>query len=154
MKRMARQKKVEELRTDKIPVISFVNNNLFYRSKRTGRVWDFMEFGAKDYMDLDELVTMRSASPKFLTEPWLIILDDKVVEHLGLTDLYNKIVMPDKIDKLFEMKPSEFSEILNNAPSAMKQLIISRARTLIAEEKLYDRRIISAIENKYGVELE
>jgi hypothetical protein len=151
---MARQKKIEENRTDKIPVISFVNNNLFYRSKRTGRVWDFMEFGSKDYMDLDELVTMRSASPKYLTEPWLIILNDDVVDHLGLADLYKKIVMPDKIDQLFEMRPSEFNEILNNAPTAMKQLIVSRAKTLIAEEKLYDRRIISAIESKYNVELE
>jgi hypothetical protein len=151
---MARQQRKQEVTlNDRIPVVNFTNGTLFYRSKKSGRVWDLVGFGAKDYMEMDELIAMRSSNPKLLTNPSLIILDDEAVNHLGLTELYKNIRMPDEIDKLFDMKFDEFVAVLSKSPVGMKQLIVNRAKVLIESGELDSRRIIKAIETECKVHL-
>ena len=128
-----------------VPVCSFVVGLLYYKSERTGAVYRFTEFGARDDIELFELQSMRSSMPRFLTEPWLIILDDEVAEHLALTDLYEKILKPQSLDKLFKAKSSKMRTILENAPKGMKKVVAARASQLAQAGKfdsMSKRRII------------
>ena len=136
-----------------VPVASFVFGKLIYNSLRTGAVWRFTDFGAKDEVELYELQSMKSSRPRFLTEPWLIILDDKVVDHLGLSDLYEKILKPQNLDKLFKARSSVIRSILEDAPIGMKKAVCTRAAQLIAAKKLDSRSRINAIEETCGVDL-
>lgn len=136
-----------------VPVCSFVVGLLYYQSEKTGAIFRFSEFGAQDEIELHELRSMRSSMPKFLTEPWLIILDDEVVDHLGLNDLYEKILKPKSLDKLFKARPSVMRSILENAPRGMKRTVSARASQLIATGKLDSSTKRKIVEETCGVDL-
>jgi hypothetical protein len=151
---MARQQRKQEVTlNNRIQVANFTNGTLFYRSKKSGRVWDLVGFGATDYMEMDELIAMRSSNPKILTNPSLLILDEEAVNHLGLTEVYKNIRMPEEIDDLFKMKYDDFVDALRKAPAGMKHLIINRAKGMIESGELDSRRVIKAIETECKVHL-
>lgn len=139
--------------TDEVEVINFTSGNLFYRSPKSGRPYDFAEFGSADFITVDELKTMLSANPKFLREPWLLILDSDVVGYLGLDDLYGKIKMPRQIDSLFKMPVSELRPILASLPVGMRPLVVGRAVEKVRSGELDSRSVINLLEKTFDIEL-
>lgn len=139
--------------SDEVEVVNFTNSNFFYRSPRSGRVYDFAKFGSTDLMSVDELRTMLSAYPGFLRAPWLLILDADVVDYLGLTSLYENIRMPRQIDQLFEMSAQELAPILRALPKGMYPLVASRAREKLASGKLDSMGVIKLLQETLGTDL-
>lgn len=147
-------KKRKELdRNMLVPVVSFVVGTLIYKSDRTGAMYVFKEFGAYDEIELFELQAMRSAYPKFLMQPWLIILDDEVVEYLKLTELYSKIVKPDQLDRFLKLRPDKMKSILENAPRGFVDTVLAKVQILIKENKFDSIERIRVIEKITGADL-
>ena len=136
-----------------VPVASFVVGTLIYKSDRTGAMYVFKEFGAEDEIELFELQAMRSAYPKFLTAPWLIILDDEVMEYLKLTDLYSKIVKPDQMDRFLKLRPDKMRSILENAPKGFVDTVLAKVQILIKGNKFDSIERIRVIEDITGADL-
>lgn len=149
--RTTKKKKIDL--NEEIEVINFTSGNLFYRSPKTGRRYDFAEFGSSDFMTVDELKTMLSAHPTFLRAPWLLVLDSNIVEYLGLTKLYENIKTPEQIDRIFGLSASELKPVLNSLPVGMKPLIVGRALIKIKNEELDSRLVIKLLEETYNVKL-
>jgi len=137
-----------------VEVINFTSGGLFYRSPKSGRVWDMAEFGSSDYISVDELKTMLSAHPAFLREPWMLIMDDEVVAYLNLTKLYENIYMPDEVDKVFALPLEKLKKVLETAPNGMKPLLVGRARVLIESGQLDANSKIRMIEKAFGVKFD
>lgn len=138
---------------DDVEVINFTSGNLFYRSPKSGRPYDFAEFGSTDFMTVEELKTMLSAYPKFLREPWLLVLDSDVVDYLGLTSLYENIRMPKQVDMMFKMPASELRVLLNSMPPGMKPLVVGRAMEKIRNNELDSISVIKLLEKTFDIEL-
>lgn len=119
---------------------------LTYVSKKTGLEVNWNAYGDEEYLEVSELLTMRGSQPRFLNEPWVMIEDEDVIEYLGLKDLYTKMFELDQIDKLFSKQIPEIENILATAPRGMKELVVDKAREMVANETLYDVRIIKLIE--------
>ena len=133
-----------------IPVANFTNGTLIYISKKTGATWELIGFGATDEMELSELMSMRSSSPKFLGEPWLIVLDDEAVNYLGLSGLYENIIMPENFEQFLKMNIEQTKVFLEKAPTGMKQLIISKVKELIDKnqfDSIHKKKLIEEIFN-------
>lgn len=111
-----------------VPVMNITNGGLIYVSKRSGAEWRFERYGDVENIELQELLTMRSSQRKFFDEPFILILDEEVVEFLGLKKSYEKLIKPDSIDEVFNMNNDDFKEVIEKAPRGIKQLIVSRAR--------------------------
>jgi len=77
---------------DVVSVMNTTTGKVLYRSKKTGAEWVLTEYGDTDQIEVSELVTMKNAHPRYLKEPWLLILDDDVVDYLGLSKLYNNVL--------------------------------------------------------------
>lgn len=136
-----------------VEVVNLTPGGLFYRSPKSGRVWDMAEFGSSDYMTVDELKTMLSAHPQFLREPWLLILDEEVIAHLNLSKVYENVYMPEEVDKLFDLPLEKFKALLETFPLGMRHLLVGRARVAIDSGRLDSRSKISAIEKFFNVQL-
>ncbi len=137
--------------TREVEVVNFTSGGLFYRSPKSGREWDMCEFGSSDFMSVDELKTMLSAHPKFLREPWLLVMDTEVVEYLQLSKLYEQIHMPEEVDRLFFLPIEKLKAVLENAPNGMKPLLVGRARALIESGQLDSNSYIKAIEKIFDI---
>lgn len=116
-----------------IPVMNVTNGQLIYVSRKTGAEYLFGEYGDIEYMEYQELLTMRSSQRRFFDDPFLLVMDDDAVEALGLTKMYDNIKLPAQIEEVFKLGQSDFEEVLEKSPKGIKHLIITKAK------ELYDR---------------
>lgn len=148
-----RKTRTEIPKNELICTRSAVEGRLTYISPKTGMTVIWENTGAEEYIEFSELVTMKASRSRFLTEPWLIIEDEEVIEYLGLKHLYNSIVDPDEVDDfLITANHRTLSKKIENMPTGTKRLLSDRARKLIKDERLNDLRVIRVLEEKLNVE--
>ena len=140
-------------RTELIPIMNCTSGVLFYTSPKTGASWRLTEYGSIEEMEVSELITMRSAYPKFLNAPWILVMDDEIVEFLGLKDLYQNILFPEQLDKLFSSPINKMKQIMSSAPRGMQETIVARARELVNQKKFDSATRIDAIEKMFSVDI-
>jgi hypothetical protein len=138
---------------EQIVVMNGLSGSLTHRSGRTGRSWRFKEFGQTDKLPYEELLALKNGSPKVFEQGWIIILDKRVQEQFGLTELYKNILTPENIEQVFKKDVEELKEFVSNLPEGMKSTFVSKARELYEAKKLYDMRIIEYVETEFGFSL-
>ncbi|ALA47840.1 putative AcrB/AcrD/AcrF family protein [Brevibacillus phage Sundance] len=140
-------------RFEQIPVMNCTNGQLIYASRKTGAEWLFTNYGDIEYMEFQELLTMRSSQRRFFDEPFIIVMDDDAVEYLGLTKMYANIKNPSQIDATFKLAQTDFEQVLEKSPKGIKHLIISRAKHLYDSGELDSIKKINYINEKYGTDI-
>lgn len=145
------KKKVEIDRFEQIPVMNVTTHTLIYASKKTGAEWEWTGYGDIEYIEFQELITMKSAHKKFLDEPHIIIMDDDVVNYLGLTKMYNNIVDLENIERIFKLSQSEFEEILEKSPKGIKHTIISKLKQMADNEEDISHKKIKYVNDKFDL---
>lgn len=149
------RKKREELdRNMLVEVMNNTNGTYVHTSRRSGQSWVFDGYGARDEMELQELLSIRAASAGVLNEPILLILDDEVVEYLGLGGLYEDILNDREVDLFFKLRPSEMEDILEKAPEGMKKLLCQKALEKVGNGELDSVARRRVFENVFGIELD
>ncbi|MEK5036305.1 hypothetical protein MKY96_33170 [Paenibacillus sp. FSL R7-0302] len=144
--------KVEVDRNQLVECKNVTNGSLTYIS-RNGYVAEWGNFGDVEYLPVSELMTMKASQGRFLNEPWLIIEDEEVAQFLGLKKVYERIVAADEITALFSKSPKEIEEILATAPKGTKDLVADKAREMVANETLYDTRIMKVLDKALNIDL-
>lgn len=148
------EKKRKISKDEQVTCKNITNGTLVYVSKKTGAEWIMEGYGATEIFDVAELVTMKASHGRILTEPWMVIEDDDIIDYLGLRNVYDKISIPlEKIDSFFEKSISQMKSALKVAPNGIKTLIASRATTLIQEGKLDSIGKIRLIESSLNIRL-
>lgn len=150
---LQRLKKPSLDKNELIPVMNITNGSLVYQSRKTGLEVKFERYGDIEYLEVGELLTMRSGQRRFLDEPWILIMDNEVVNYLGLDKLYNKLENPQNIDNIFKFDNEAFEQIVTSSPRGYAQLIISRARAKIKDGTLDSVSKIKLLEDRFKVEL-
>jgi hypothetical protein len=148
-----RLKKPSLDKNELIPVMNITNGSLVYQSRKTGMEVKFESYGDIEYLEVGELLTMRSGQRRFLDEPWILIMDNEVVNYLGLDKLYKKLENPQNIDNIFNFENEAFEHIVKSSPRGYAQLIISRAKVKIKEGTLDSISKIKILEDRFNVEL-
>lgn len=140
-------------RNEMIPIMNVTNGTLIYASRKTGTELQFSEYGDIEYVDYQELLTMKSGQRRFFDEPFILVMDDDVVDALGLTKMYSNMKNPDQIDKIFNMNQREFEDVVEKSPKGIKHLIVSRARKLYDQGELDSVRKINYINERFQTDI-
>jgi hypothetical protein len=118
---------------------------LTYRNQNGYQIdWD--NYGDVQWMSVGELMNMKASQGRFLNEPWLVIEDEDVVKYLGLKPVYDKMIEIDDIETFLFSGLDNIEAVLKVAPRGTKELIRDKARAMIADETLYDIRVIKFLE--------
>jgi hypothetical protein len=136
-----------------VPIMNVTNGKLIYQSRKTGSEFQFEKYGDIEYIELYELLTMRSSHRKFLDEPFIIVLDDEVADYLGLTNNYKKLIHATEIDGIFNFPLDHFTDVIKSTPKGLAHLIISKAKEKIQTGELDSVQKIEALEENYNVRL-
>jgi hypothetical protein len=146
--------KITQIDKDRlIPVMNITAHSLVYVSKRTGAEWNWSHYGDIEYMEVQELLTMRNAHRRFLDVPFILIMDDDAVSYLGLEKMYKDMIEPDNIDKVFKMRIDDFKEVVEKSPKGIQILIANRAKQLIDKGELDSMAKITFINEKFNTDL-
>lgn len=136
-----------------VPIMNVTSGTLIYQSRKTGTDLDFSEYGDIEYVDYQELITMKAGHRRFFDDPFIIIMDDEVVEAMGLTKMYNNMKHIDNIDKIFKMNQKEFENIVEKSPKGIKHLIVSRAKELYENEELDSVKKINYLNDRFNTDI-
>jgi len=134
-------------RNEQIEVMSFTTGEVIYINPRTREEYIWSDYGDIKLVPFSELIEMKSRYPKYLMQPWLLILDDRVVEHFGLVDFYKTLVKPDELEAFYQMGDEEMVKFLHNTTKDMRALIVSQTRQKIRDKEFGDLFKIKLIES-------
>jgi hypothetical protein len=148
------KKQVKQIdRNQRVAVRSVTEGGLTYVSRATGLTTTWSSFGDEHWIDVEELIRMKSSQPAFLANPWVVIDDESIVEYLGLKETYEKIIPVDELELFFRKSPEEIQAVLKKAPKGTKTLVASKARKLVQSKELDSISVIDAIEKSLEIDL-
>lgn len=137
-----------------VPCANGTHGKLIYISKRQlgyEIIWD--EFGQIEYIELQELLSMRNSAKKFFTHNWLLIDDIEVLKFLGVEKFYENALNLDNFDDIFKMKPEDVYIKVSKMTDGMKRSVAYRAKELIETGELDSRKVIEKLEAAVGFDL-
>lgn len=138
-----------------ITVYNGFHGAMYYRSRKTGELYQWDGFGDEQDMELSELKNAKSSSKKHFINNWFMFNEDDawVIEYLGVGRYYKNAVSIDGFDDIFTKSPAEIAEIVNGMSAGQKRSAAYRAQQMIEGGEIDSMKKISVLENCLGVEL-
>lgn len=146
-------RKVDIDRFQPIPVMSVTKGELIYYSKKTGQEWSWGDFGDVEYLEFQELQTMRSGQKRFIDEPMILILDDDVVNYLGLSKAYEKLTQINDLEKVLLFGQSDFEEFIENSPKGIKHTLVRMVKEKLDNEEDISIKKVRYINERFKLDL-
>lgn len=139
---------------EKIVVMSGSMGTVIYRSDISKRMWKFTKFGQMDKMPFSELVAIQNSYSGYFADGWIVVLDKRVQDEFGLTNMYKNILTPQNIDSVFKKSPEDLAILIDNLPEGMKVTFCNKAMELFQADKIDNLKVIKLIEEKFGFSLD
>ena len=139
-------------RFEQIPVMNVTFGNLIYRSRKTGMETKWAEYGDIEYLEFQELITMKSGSRKFFEEPFILILDDEVVQYFGMEEEY-KAIDEDMITNCLKLPFEEFKTFITDVPRGVQATVVQMVRNKVKKGEFDSLRVIKFLEDKFQIEI-
>ena len=148
-------KKTTEIKlndSDEIEVVSLIPN-VSYEDKKTGDMYIWESVGHTEYMAFSVLKDMWRSHKGYFRNLVLKPLDERVVSHFSLQNLY------DSYDYLMDSKNYTKDKIADvcskilDTPSGLKNTIYGNIRAMVDNGEMADINIIKYIDNTLGMEL-
>ena len=139
-------------RHEQIPVMNITYGNLIYRSRRTGMEVKWSEYGDVEYLEFQELITMRSGDRLFFDEPFILILDEDVVEYFGLEKQYDKIDQS-AISNCLKLPFEDFKRFVIDSPRGVQSTVVAMVRDKVRKGEFDSLRTIKFLEDTFQIEI-
>lgn len=139
-----------------ICVKNISRGKLVYVSKKQNgfeTIWE--NTGDEDYLELQELVSLKNTYKRFITEPWIRINEPDEVEilkYLQIYKYYEKILDVD-VDKILSLSPERFEHKFKTLPESFKQAIAGKAAEMMKSGELDSLKIKNIIEKEMEIDL-
>lgn len=143
-----------------VTIMNTTNGKVWYKSKKTSQEWTFLEYGQTDEMEVAELINMNNSHPRYLKEPWFIIIDEDddnakaVIEYLGLKRVYEDLLKPTELERFFRLPADKMEIIMNRVPDGIKQLIVNKTLQMVRENKFDSISRVKVIQRVANVDFE
>ena len=154
----AETKKTYRVKTDLdpnmiVPVKNGFPGVLVYRSRRTGELYRWQEFGAEQDMELSELKTAKNSCKEFFVNAWFLIDDPEVLDWLGVSQYYKHTLSFDQFDAVLFKDADSLKQAIDEMSNGQKRSLAYRAKQLIADNTIDSLAVIHVLEESLGVEL-
>ena len=138
---------------------------LIYVSKKSGFKTTWENFGSRQPLSLEELLTMRNADIKFYTKNLIVIEGfqdpeysetysvEEILTFLQVTQYYTSLLCPDNLDEVFKMTPAKVEECVPNMSAGVRNTILIRANELIEKGEIDSIKMVRSLEKALGCEL-
>ncbi len=149
---------IEPKRIDLNQIVTVYNGfhgAMYYRSRKTGELYQWTGFGDEQDMELSELKNAKSSSKKHFANNWFMFGEDDawVIDYLGVGKYYKHAIGVDDFDDIFAKTPSEIAEIIGEMSRGQKRSVAYRAQQMIESGEIDSMKKISVLEDCLGVEL-
>ncbi|WP_415408904.1 hypothetical protein [Staphylococcus agnetis] len=133
-------------------VINMAQASLTYAAKKGNGYLDLGEYLDSDYMTIEDLQVMKNSARSIFEKGWLFVDDEEAVEYLGIQKFMDKIVLPEELDNIFNMDPSDLKNELKNFSSSIKENIYQAMKKRYEQGELSNAHTIRAIEDSLNID--
>ena len=140
---------------EEVPCMSITFGGLVYTSPITGATYKWHKIGDVEYLTVKELISMNNSKPVFLNRPWIILQDIRAVNKFRLMSKYEEVAKVNQLKKLFATGNIKLIEdtIESALKSGMREVVISKVRTMYNNGVLNNTHIIRLLEEKLRFEI-
>ncbi len=140
---------------EEVPCMSITFGGLVYTSPITGATYKWHKIGDVEYLSVKELISMNNSKPVFLNRPWIILQDIRAVNKFRLMSKYEEVAKVNQLKKLFSTGDTKLIEstIESALKSGMREVVISKVRTMYNNGVLNNTHIIRLLEEKLRFEI-
>lgn len=141
-----------------ICVKNIARGRLIYKSKRQmGYMIVWENTNDLNYMELGEFINLKNSDRRFITEPWIRIMEDDEVEILKYANIYQyykEMIEVNDIEDLFKLDFDRFKRKFTKLPQGYKNSVAEYAARMIREGTLDSIRIKKFIEKEMDINLD
>jgi len=141
-----------------IRVKNIARGKLIYKSKRLmGYTIEWANKGDENYIELAELINLRHTDRRFMTEPWIRIIEDDEVEilkYLNVLNYYEGVLGLNSISEILTLDFESFKKRFNLLPKGYKNTVAIQAAEMIKNGTLDSIKIKNYIEKEMELELD
>lgn len=142
-----------------VPVKSGVQGLLVYSSRKTGYQIEWDMYGAVEYIELGELLSMRNTNRSFYKNNWIFFEDTDeytavdFYEFLDVAQHYENTIVGEDIETIFVKSLEEIRKIVEPLSRGVKDTIATKARLMIDSGEFDSNNRIRLLEELLDVEL-
>jgi hypothetical protein len=107
-----------------VSVMNYTTGECIWINPTTSRQWNWNGFGSVLQIPFSEIVVIKGQKPNYFSKPYLIILDENVVEYFNFVDFYKLIVKPDQIQDFYNLNEQDMVNYLNKTTTDVREVII------------------------------
>lgn len=142
---------------DEIECVSVTAGELIMTGKKTGRIYDWANYGDTAYVEYQDLkAEAHNAKSRLIFDPLFMIEDEDVLalpEFAKVAESYKDAISVDEIDNLFNLSQQQFATQLRKLPTGIKNTIKSIARDKMEDGTLDSINKIKLIDEILGTDL-
>lgn len=131
---------------------------LVYVSKRQiGYKLEWAKKGDTNYIELGEFMSLKNTDRRFVTEPWIRIIEDDEIEILKYANIYQyykDILDINNIAEILQLDFNSFQRKFDKLPYGFKNAVAEQAAEMIKNGTLDSIRIKKYIEEKMDIDLD
>lgn len=140
------------IRDEEVEVRNVSNAIVTFNSRKTGMTYRWVSKGDVEVMTIGEVIGMHAQSNKFLSTPWLVVEDSRVVEGLGLSLTPQTVDLLDNLDELLDKPIYMIREAIEPLPMAYKDHLADQVSSKIHNKELRDIVLIKELETMLNKE--
>lgn len=141
-----------------IAIKNISRGKLVYKSKRQmGYMIIWEKPNEINYMELGEFINLKNSDRRFITEPWIRIMEDDEIEILKYANVYQyfkEIIEMKDIEDLFKLDFDRFVCKFKKLPDGYKRSVAEYAAKMIKSGTLDSIRIKNFIEQELDLKLD
>ena len=143
--------KLMKIKDEIIEVRSCYDGVVGYTSPKTNTNYKWIEKGDIEVLTIEEILAMNTKKIYFQT-PLLIVEDDRIIEALGLKNIYEAVQKIENIDELIEMDLEDIEDIIGRLSNNHKINLRDEVAKKIKNEEIRDYVVVQALKRILNIE--
>lgn len=143
--------KLMKIKDEIVEVRSCFDGVVGYTSPKTRTAYKWIEKGDIEVLTIEEILAMNTKKIYFQT-PLLIVEDDRIIEALGLKNIYEAVEKIENIDELIEMDLEDIEDIIGRLSNDHRINLRDEIAKKIKNAEIRDYVVIQALKRILNIE--
>lgn len=143
--------KLMKIKDEIVEVRSCFDGVVGYTSPKTRTTYKWIEKGDIEVLTIEEILAMNTKSIFFQT-PLLIVEDSRIVEALGLKNIYEAVEKIENVDELIEMDLEDIEDIIGRLSNDHRINLRDEIAKKIKNAEIRDYVVIQALKRILNIE--
>ena len=139
--------------TDLIMCKSLCNGELLVVGEKTNTLYKWADFGDVQGMEYQDLIYMVRAQKSVFKYPYLLVLDDDIVDSTWLANLYDTLYDKDDFRAVLNLPLSQMMDAIEKMPKGAQDSLKGLVATAIEEGTFDSVQKIKALDSYFDTSL-